>query len=828
MKKISLTASIIFLAAILITGCKPHSSGYFQTPYQDESQYIVETVISDLAEQMYYAKFHRLPKPKYFKVTATEKSGSPQDTPVYEVEIRLDPKHILTTEVEVNGPIWSPTVYKDLAAELARALGLAAANSASSEDTSLLSALTDNTPETIQDQNDQLSEALDQDFEDPQLHEEAAALLGAFLLRDHSGYFFEIRSPLSRMTAHLVMAQFFNGANSYGKNGQMAEAMLFTLIGDESLALDQLNAIGTNDATIMPIVRALWTRNTGDYRLLGQMSNLKPVESVEWFTAMSDYVSCPLAWQKLSDVQQQTIDFVRAANGMNYSVEMGHQLSGEAVTLEVQEIENVYELSHHTKLAREKLIDALNEMPDRCFTTASDGKVRVCVIGWGQWADFLQRHLCHAIQQGFDFLQYKYGSPDDAKVFASECDQQFSGLRLYPFVERLDCTEVNSYHKSVDDGFKVTVATPQLTPAYCWNWLCYNVDFAPLYSPNSNPHINEWHSHNPLPGTVYDLTPRLNHPSLINRSDAVARFETLHDWAPYDCRIINFILTQKYPKGPNYYQARTLYENVLPYSVYAMRAVANTAYNQPEQYQNLMLQAAQVDLTCYYDLGNYEANRHEEDQAAQYYDKACDIDPDAVEVSNIASWRVRYYLKKGDIAKAQQIADYAGQQVGSYGGLEAEGIFYETTSNYDEAFQWYQNIEESYRDSNPLIEFCLRYKALTGDTRFDSEVKNRLDKVFPRGMEKVSLADFNAPPTDGVLIEQQNDTLASYGLKAGDVIVALGSTRTRTFMQYNYMRDSQTSQVLDLIVWQSNAYHEIKADPPNHRFGVNLSDYKPQ
>jgi len=52
----------------------------------------------------------------------------------------------------------------------------------------------------------------------------------------------------------------------------------------------------------------------------------------------------------------------------------------------------------------------------------------------------------------------------------------------------------------VDDGFKVTVAAPHLVPAECWNYLCYKVNFAPPYNPNPNPHVNEWHNHNPPPG----------------------------------------------------------------------------------------------------------------------------------------------------------------------------------------------------------------------------------------------------------------------------------------------------------------------------------------
>jgi hypothetical protein len=43
-----------------------------------------------------------------------------------------------------------------------------------------------------------------------------------------------------------------------------------------------------------------------------------------------------------------------------------------------------------------------------------------------------------------------------------------------------------------------------------------------------------------------------------------------------------------------------------------------------------------------------------------------------------------------------------------------------------------------------------------------------------------------------------------------------------------FVRDALTEPELDLIVWQGSAYHEIKASPPNHKFGVDFRDYKAQ
>jgi hypothetical protein len=77
-----------------------------------------------------------------------------------------------------------------------------------------------------------------------------------------------------------------------------------------------------------------------------------------------------------------------------------------------------------------------------------------------------------------------------------------------------------------------------------------------------------------------------------------------------------------------------------PHSIVAMQTVARTVYDKPEQYRKLMLQAAQFNLVRYYDLGDYEINRQEEDMGVNYIDMACASDPDSVRVSSHAYWRV--------------------------------------------------------------------------------------------------------------------------------------------------------------------------------------------
>ncbi len=275
-----------------------------------------------MAEQMFYAKFHRLPDPKKFSVIATETAGTPLDTAEYELQIQMDSVHA-TSKLELNldRPIWSPEIYEGVAQDLAVALGLTAGNGEGPEDTTILSKLTDGKAETIEERNEALSRQLEDNFTDPRLHEAAAVLMGTFTLRERSGFFYDIRFPLSRLTAHLSLAHFLNGAHTYGINGQVAEAMLLTLMGDQAAALARLDTINTNDAAVATFIRVLRIRNSRDFSSLGcRRAILSPIESIEWFSAQAGFIGSPIAWLKLNDIQKQ--------NGRFYSHRLSRWLFG--------------------------------------------------------------------------------------------------------------------------------------------------------------------------------------------------------------------------------------------------------------------------------------------------------------------------------------------------------------------------------------------------------------------------------------------------------------------------------------------------------------------
>jgi uncharacterized protein HemY len=81
--------------------------------------------------------------------------------------------------------------------------------------------------------------------------------------------------------------------------------------------------------------------------------------------------------------------------------------------------------------------------------------------------------------------------------------------------------------------------------------------------------------------------------------------------------------------------------------------------DQPERYQDLLLKATDVDPSLYYTLGDYVLARKQDDKAATYFEKGAAKDPDSLRAAAYASWRIRYYLKKGQKEKARSIAHAA-------------------------------------------------------------------------------------------------------------------------------------------------------------------------
>ncbi len=795
-----------------------------QSTYKDESQFIVETLVGDLAKQIFYAKRHQLPDPKYFSVHALEKPQSPFGAPAYELEIVLESNHPeQKIELNVNGPIWAPELYQNIAAALAKDVGLdAVPPSPAQADDDLLRKLTDGSAQTIENEDHKISKTLEKDYAKPELHEQAALLLGAFALREHSGNFYDIRPALCQITAHLTVASWLGSNQTRGINGQMAEAVLFALMNNQATALDKLGQINQQSEAVAAWTRALRAWLTGDYRPLTDWDHDTMIERIAWFHAFTQRASADKAWAKAAGERENIPDFSRIAEAEAYSVETAHDLLRISQPLEIKEITAAYEAYHGEPLRQQDLVAALNQLPGHGFAREEEGNIRVEVIGWGQWAMFLQGQLCHSIVNDFNIYKRVWSVDDDAKNYTVKADNDFNGLRLYPFVRSWNCLDEAEYRSSLDAAARLTLAEPQLIPGYCWNNLWFRVPFADTYEPVSYDRLGEWFKDGTPPGTAYDSRARLEQGGLLDRPDVARQLSWLHQLAPFDHCISYAISREVYKGHPTYAQATDLFEPVLAYDAFPMNIVACTVTNQLDLYLRFMSTAAKLDPAYYFNLGDFFLNRGMADKAEDYYEKGQNEETDSLISASYASWRIRYHLKNGEPQKARAIADAAGE-VYSSAGLIAKGEFFEATGSDAAAFEWYAKNEERYNESGPLIAFCKRYKAKTGDTRYDAELQKRL---IQDGTGEASLKAFHAPPVDGVLVLGENGLLHDAGMKTGDVIVAVNGSRVHTFDQYQALCGDDLTLEMTLIVWQGKQYRQIKANPPNHLFGVDMTDYR--
>jgi tetratricopeptide (TPR) repeat protein len=841
-----IAACLLLLTDGLGLGCKrnetaatnpgqptPHQaagSGYFKTPFQNESQFVVENITTDIAEMVYFARNHHLPDAKVLSVDAEETGGTP-DAPAYNVTVKLGTSSPVHTTVTVSGPIWSEEVYSKLTAAIAREVGLESPSSSQTNDTTMLAYLTDGLAATIEKQNLKLSEDLQKDFLNPALHEQAAALLGAFALRENSGQFYDIRLALCRMTAHLALARFLAGQNPPDLNGELANCMLLTLMNNQVPALDQLKKVDTKDRVAATWARVLQAYASRDFRSLTSAEVAPCVEQIAWFWAYSSVNSRGVAWDKAGEEVTRIPDYSRIAAAMGYSVQMGNIMLQSWLPLEYEEIGKVYQLSHGRDLEKKELVAALNEAPERCFKSGSKNAPQISVIGWGLWTLQLQHHLCQAIATDYNSLQRKLGVPDDARQFAEKCESEFGGLRFYAFVRRLVCADAASYRKSVDEGWAFWTEFPHLTPIKWPDYLCGRVSFAPLYLGGiPNPHCNEWTSHNPLPGTAYDADARLDFQSFTGGFGSGGREQVLkvHALAPYDIEICRYIGRTYYTTNWTYEAAMSTFGPLLLYSAVAGSCIADSLVSQPEQYEKTMEHVAELDPSFYYNLGDYEWKRGKTNEAVKVYEKAVEKDSDALHAANYAAFLIDHYLATGDKEKARATADSAGE-VYSYRGLAAKAGYFEKTGDLPHALEWFDKIQERYGKSTESLSFCSRHVMATGDAALDKEIATRLKKWFDN-QKQVKVADFQTPPTNGLVLlrELKNDATNNKALEKGDVLVAVRGIRVHNLEQLAIARDLDSASEVKVILWRNGSYRECNVSlSDGHRLGFEIGDYKP-
>lgn len=721
--------------------------GNFSTAWQDETQYIVQLVCTDIAEMLYFCKYHRGLGESYW--VKAEGLAPVNNKLQYRVGAKVPEGDQVEVTIAINSSIWDPATYLPFASSFKQKLGV----EGKLADSKLrLGELSEPTPETLAKWDKQLSS--ESQLDNSNWHDRAALLLTSVALRDHSGKFYNIRHELSRATAHLALSECLrpSAISAASPDHRLAKAVVTTLYGDQVTALKLLSELPKGPP--YPALRsALSMRLTGDWR--ASVKGVSLLESLENFGSRYFQVDAAKAWRERPPVKSTQADWYRIANQRFAGVEIGHEIFSQSLQCELAEQMAVCQLMGWGAPS----VKLLNENPQRCVEGST------CqVVGRGTWGAFWQRHLCHALERNFEFLASSLGVPDDAQRYYAKSKELYGDLYLYPFVESRITSDAEVYHLAQDKSMALVHRSPHLVPALAWNHICYETDRCKLYIPPPHAFVNEWHRFNPLAGTAYNLHPRFNHPSLTDAPDYLARLEQLHALAPCDLEVSDKLVEKMRGSGTLRGLAfqEELYKPMLAYSSRAIRRLAYDDNTPPERCRQLLEQGCQIDDGFYPQLAkNYKLAGLDE-KAVKALESWISTNPDSVAVSHDAGWLCHYYETHGNSSRATKIADAAAETYSSP-GLAAKAMLLFERGRYKEAQDLLVALQERYNQNGPLLNFL----RLMTEKQPSGPWKRQVPAV--EGSFPVPLRRYNpaSPPSKGVSVGDK------WGLlREGDTIVA--------------------------------------------------------
>ena len=233
---------------------------------RSEEEWLVAEVARDILEMIVSAKSPSAIGKGGLTVGVASLPGAAAS---YEVTSLIGPEDPpFRPRIVLYDHVWAPTNYEGLARLAIDRLQMTASTARTARPGSVLSALADLKPETVEQENKRVSARLASDMLSAAAHVEAAFVLGALALRENAGTFADTRPALCRMTAHLALARALRAPAGLGADGDYARLVQTTLIGRQREAVDEIARLRRGRTT--PGQRAwlvaLGMRNTGDWR----------------------------------------------------------------------------------------------------------------------------------------------------------------------------------------------------------------------------------------------------------------------------------------------------------------------------------------------------------------------------------------------------------------------------------------------------------------------------------------------------------------------------------------------------------------------------------
>jgi tetratricopeptide (TPR) repeat protein len=520
-----------------------------------------------------------------------------------------------------------------------------------------------------------------------------------------------------------------------------------------------------------------------------------------------------------------------------FSVENGNRFAQSTLDLEMQEADEVNQAEQQPPLADQKaLAQALNTPTDDTITIDPDGHATVRVIGPGTFLAASQRHLLNAIQQCDYWMRDLLGDADQAAQFETQMTSTFGSLPHFVIASYRFPRPPGSAREEVDVTLRERSASWFVTDLPPDPFLEYFFS-----DPADFRVLNDFYNAGEPAGTVYDLprrrdmighlhidprwhvsnySPPGSKASLLKR----AYFQQLQELDPDSCPLAEAVIEadQSVANGETPTQKMAILNRFMDYCVAPYHLLLSPPDNPDlgnADLETIYKKEAPLVPDVYFRLGTLLRKEGRDDDAAEADRKGAARAFDDVLVANSVGPLIDYDLAHGKPDEALAMAKRAAQVYSEQGMLTYVKVL-EKLNHLDEAESWAKNLNDQYADNQGLLALYVAHPE-----HFPKQADDLKKKTLPQGQAKVSINSFSGPPATGAVFTSASQLLTDSGLEQGDVVVAFNSIKVESMSQYDYIRAQMSGTDMDLIVWHDNEYREIHASPPDHMFGVGMSDY---
>lgn len=808
----------VFLCSITFSGLATVEAA---SSVVHEQQALVDFIGRDISGMLLFAAGPDQQLTQALQFTTNE-TPSNQNELTYNFELAKS-HDSLTRKFSLEDYLWKPANYAPWATQLMEKLNLKADKAEAPAENELINALADFDSVSLIKKNLEISTNLSQHPLNPAFHEEAALIDALYALRESAACFTDLRPWLNKITAQLAIASALRGNSDYSASGKLAEIVLLSLCKRQTQAMELIGKaaeVEKNSDAMKSWLRALKIRTTSDYRI-ADLPIATVVERLEYGRALADNLGADQLTDRLKKITLNgpAIDWLRIGMRGIASVESGHIYAEPAPDAELSDFMLDARFFKEKRFnSQAEAITELNQSPN-LGSLITEPTPQLQAVTWSDLCAFHARQFLDGIYQKYYFENDMWGVKEDAKKFFNEAEKEFSAVNLFPLC-KLSARWTN--HEKADAALteqllKLISTHPEEVNSDLWHRITYVV---PKTTKVPDPYT--WFAPRILFGTAFDF-PYRNYAGEPDYS--MQDLDAMYKLAPYEKHVVRSWVEAKYGKEFTGEQLKSAYGALADYDVHVMLSIANTIKKTDKHiYAEFLEKIAKYNPNEYFMLGDTYVELKDKDKAVKAYENGVLFARDGVIVSNNCDWLVNYYYDNNMKSRALKLAQDAAE-VYSKEGLTTLAKLYERMGQLRDAEEYYQKIQERYQDVAGLYSFYHKHE--NTDPRCKIEAQKLITKIFPHGIEKMSVPTTTKAPLDGVELTTQSQSMTKCGMKVGNIVVGINNLAVHSTLQYFYARDLNPKNVdFEFIVWTGTNYKAIKVTLPDHKLGCDIKDYK--